>query len=129
MCGITGFIDFKNRSSEQQLEAMLRTMEHRGPDGQGHFFQQKDNFSIGLAHSRLSIIDLSTGASQPFYYGDWVIVFNGEIYNYQEIKDELILLGHQFQTASDTEVILHAWQCINSSACSSLLSIISMSRP
>jgi asparagine synthase (glutamine-hydrolysing) len=110
MCGITGFIDFKNRSSEQQLEAMLRTMEHRGPDGQGHFFQQKDNFSIGLAHSRLSIIDLSTGASQPFYYGDWVIVFNGEIYNYQEIKDELIELGHQFQTASDTEVILHAWQ-------------------
>lgn len=110
MCGLTGFIDFKNRSSEQQLKTMLRTMEHRGPNGQGYFFQQKENFSVGLAHSRLSIIDLSAGASQPFYFQDWVIVFNGEIYNYQEIKDELILLGHQFQTSSDTEVILHAWQ-------------------
>jgi asparagine synthase (glutamine-hydrolysing) len=110
MCGITGFVDFKNRSSEFDLKSMLKTMEHRGPDGQGHFFQQKEGFSIGLAHSRLSIIDLSSGATQPFYYQDWVIVFNGEIYNYQEIKNELIILGHHFQTTSDTEVILHAWQ-------------------
>jgi asparagine synthase (glutamine-hydrolysing) len=110
MCGITGFVDFKNRSSEADINAMLNTMKHRGPDGQGHFFQQKERFSIGLGHSRLSIIDLSSGASQPFYYQDWVIVFNGEIYNYQEIKNELIILGHHFQTTSDTEVILHAWQ-------------------
>jgi asparagine synthase (glutamine-hydrolysing) len=110
MCGITGFIDYKNTSTEQDLKAMLNTLQHRGPDGQGHFFQQKEGFSIGLAHSRLSIIDLSSGATQPFYFQDWVIVFNGEIYNYQEIKNELTILGHHFQTASDTEVILHAWQ-------------------
>jgi asparagine synthase (glutamine-hydrolysing) len=110
MCGITGFIDFKNRSSEQQLGAMLRTMEHRGPDGHGHFFQQKEKFAVGLGHSRLSIIDLSAGANQPLYYKDWVIVFNGEIYNFGEIKKELELLGHSFSTHSDTEVILHAWQ-------------------
>ena len=110
MCGITGFIDFKNNSSESLLKNMLATMHHRGPDGSGVFYQQKENFSIGLGHSRLSIIDLSAGANQPLYYKDWVIVFNGEIYNFGEIKRELEVLGHQFVTHSDTEVILHAWE-------------------
>lgn len=110
MCGITGFIDFKSNSSESVLKNMLTTMHHRGPDGSGVFYQQRENFSIGLGHRRLSIIDLSTSASQPFYYQDWVIVFNGEIYNYVEIKTELEVLGHAFVTNSDTEVILHAWE-------------------
>ncbi len=110
MCGITGFIDFKCNSSESLLKNMLATMNHRGPDGARVFYQQRENFIVGLGHSRLSIIDLSSSASQPLYYQDWVIVFNGEIYNYAEIKKELEVLGHQFQTASDTEVILHAWQ-------------------
>jgi asparagine synthase (glutamine-hydrolysing) len=85
-------------------------MNHRGPDGSGVFFRQKDKFAIGLGHTRLSIIDLSSSANQPLYYQDWVIVFNGEIYNYGEIKKELEVLGHKFVTNSDTEVILHAWE-------------------
>jgi asparagine synthase (glutamine-hydrolysing) len=110
MCGITGFIDFKTNSSESLLKNMLGTMNHRGPDGSGVFFRQKDKFAIGLGHTRLSIIDLSSSANQPLYYQDWVIVFNGEIYNYGEIKKELEVLGHKFVTNSDTEVILHAWE-------------------
>jgi asparagine synthase (glutamine-hydrolysing) len=110
MCGITGFIDFKSNSSESLLKNMLATMNHRGPDGAGVFYQQRENFSMGLGHNRLSIIDLSSSASQPLYYQDWVIVFNGEIYNYVEIKKELEILGHKFVTNSDTEVILHAWE-------------------
>jgi asparagine synthase (glutamine-hydrolysing) len=109
MCGISGFIDFYNKSSEGVLKDMLATMQHRGPDGSGVFFQQRENFSIGLGHNRLSIIDISSGANQPLYYKDWVIVFNGEIYNFAEIKKELEFLGHKFITNSDTEVILHAW--------------------
>lgn len=110
MCGISGFIDFKGQSDENTLRKMQDTLHHRGPDGQGVFFQKTDGYSIGLGHSRLSIIDLSTSANQPLYYKDWVIVFNGELYNYAEIKLELEQLGHEFSTHSDTEVILHAWE-------------------
>jgi len=110
MCGITGFIDFGNSSNESILKAMLDTLRHRGPDGQGLYCKHEVDFTIGLGHSRLSIIDLSTTANQPLYYKDWVIVFNGEIYNYTEIKKELEALGHNFETHSDTEVILHAWE-------------------
>jgi asparagine synthase (glutamine-hydrolysing) len=110
MCGITGFIDFMSNGSESVLKNMLATMHHRGPDGAGVFFQQRENFSLGVGHSRLSIIDLTSSASQPLYYHDWVIVFNGEIYNYAEIKNELEILGHKFVTNSDTEVIVHAWE-------------------
>lgn len=110
MCGITGFIDFKKRSSEEDLQNMLSSLKHRGPDGQGIYYQENDNAFIGLGHSRLSIIDLSVNASQPFYYKDWILIFNGEIYNYREIKVELEALGHSFYTHSDTEVIVHAWE-------------------
>lgn len=110
MCGITGFIDFHSNSSESVLQNMLATMHHRGPDGNGVFYEQNDNFCLGLGHSRLSIIDLSSHANQPLYYKDWVIVFNGEIYNFREIKQELEILGHTFTTQSDTEVMLHAWE-------------------
>jgi len=110
MCGISGFIDFNKKSSLEQLQAMNRTMVHRGPDGEGYFFEPLDTAHVGLAHRRLSIIDLSSHASQPMFYEDYVLIFNGEIYNFQEIKDELIALGHIFHTQSDTEVILHAFQ-------------------
>ncbi len=109
MCGISGFIDFSQKSSLEHLQAMNRSMVHRGPDGEGYFYEMMDRASIGLGHRRLSIIDLSTHASQPMFYKDYVLIFNGEIYNFQEIKDELVLLGHSFQTQSDTEVILHAF--------------------
>ncbi|OCX54036.1 asparagine synthase (glutamine-hydrolyzing) [Mucilaginibacter sp. PPCGB 2223] len=110
MCGITGFVDFNCDSSADLLQAMTRTMQHRGPDGEGLFFRQHDSFQIGLGHRRLSIIDLSTNADQPMSYDGLHVVFNGEIYNYAELRNELILLGHQFKTHSDTEVILHSWK-------------------
>ncbi|MBK0401720.1 asparagine synthase (glutamine-hydrolyzing) [Adhaeribacter sp. BT258] len=110
MCGIAGFIDFNNKSSEQTLGQMAQCVSHRGPDGQGVFFRQTGSAQIGLGHRRLSIIDLSTSANQPMSFGRLHLVFNGEIYNYNEIREQLIAKGHQFQTHSDTEVILHAWQ-------------------
>ena len=110
MCGISGFIDFNKKSSLEQLQAMNRTMVHRGPDGEGYFFEPLDTAHVGLAHRRLSIIDLSSHASQPMFYEDYVLIFNGEIYNFQEIKEELLALGHIFHTQSDTEVILHAFK-------------------
>ncbi len=109
MCGISGFIDFKSQSSEIILENLSTSLLHRGPDGSGkHFFQLQDS-QIGLAHRRLSIIDLSPLGKQPMQFEHLWITFNGEIYNYTEIKAELIALKHQFVGNSDTEVILHAF--------------------
>ncbi len=110
MCGIAGFIDFTKKSSEESLAKMSCAVPHRGPDGQGLFFHQAQTAQIGLGHRRLSIIDLSHAADQPMHFNGLHIVFNGEIYNYNEIREKLIGLGHFFQTHSDTEVILHAWQ-------------------
>lgn len=109
MCGISGFIDLKNRSSEIILEKMSHSLSHRGPDGSGLQFFQRNNFQVGLGHQRLSIIDLSDSGKQPMRFGNLCITFNGEIYNYKEIKNELIELHHKFNSHSDTEVILHAY--------------------
>lgn len=110
MCGITGFIDFNNNSSEAILRQCTDVMPHRGPDGSGYEFFQEDGYQVGLGHRRLSIIDLSTAASQPMWYKKFCIIFNGEMYNYAEVKTELEKEGHQFVTHSDTEVMLHAWE-------------------
>ncbi|HVG42843.1 MAG TPA: asparagine synthase (glutamine-hydrolyzing), partial [Chitinophagaceae bacterium] len=110
MCGIAGFIDFSKKSTEEVLAKMSCAVPHRGPDGQGVFFINKDEAQIGLGHRRLSIIDLSHAADQPMHYNGLHIIFNGEIYNYNEIREKLIALGHTFQTHSDTEVILHSWE-------------------
>ena len=110
MCGIAGFIDFSHQSSEEILRNATDILAHRGPDGSGYHFSQHQDFQIGLGHRRLSIIDLSNAASQPMSYKNFTIIFNGEIYNYAEIKSELEQLGHQFHSHSDTEVILHAWE-------------------
>jgi asparagine synthase (glutamine-hydrolysing) len=110
MCGIAGFVDFKKQSSEAVLEGMAACLAHRGPDGQGVYFAETSNAAIGLGHRRLSIIDLSTEANQPMHYEGLHLIFNGEIYNYDEIRTRLISEGHQFSTHSDTEVILHAWK-------------------
>ena len=110
MCGITGFADFKKNSSEEILAQMSHAVSHRGPDGQGVYYTESTNASVGLGHRRLSIIDLSAAANQPMHYEGLHVIFNGEIYNYNEIRDELISLGHQFSTHSDTEVILHGWK-------------------
>ena len=109
MCGITGFFHFDNQRSVDslKLKAMTNIIRHRGPDGEGFFI----NKNIGLGHRRLSIIDLATG-DQPMFNDDKSIalVLNGEIYNYIELRDELIKLGHSFRTTSDTEVIIRAYQ-------------------
>jgi asparagine synthase (glutamine-hydrolysing) len=108
MCGITGFIDFRRTSSEEILKRMTTTLAHRGPDGEGTYFSQSNFAQVGFGHRRLSIIDLSSFAGQPMTYKQLHIVFNGEIFNYEEIKEELLQKGHSFITKSDTEVILHA---------------------
>ena len=110
MCGITGFADFRNRSSEEILKKMTDSLAHRGPDGEGLYFHQTDRSAVGLGHRRLSIIDLSAAANQPMHYDGLHIIFNGEIYNYEEIRNELISKGHHFVTHSDTEVMLHGWR-------------------
>lgn len=110
MCGIAGFIDFRNTSSQDILRKCTDVLSHRGPDGSGYEFFQNDNCQVGLGHRRLSIIDLSTAGSQPMWYKNFCIIFNGEMYNYAEVKAKLEALGHRFVSHSDTEVILHAWE-------------------
>lgn len=109
MCGITGFCDLRARRDPDRalLRRMNDTQRHRGPDGSGEHFAP----GIALGHRRLSIIDLATG-QQPLYNEDGtvVVVFNGEIYNYQELIPQLQALGHVFHTRSDTEVIVHGWE-------------------
>lgn len=109
MCGISGFIDFNQQSSVDVLIKMTDTLYHRGPDGSGYEFFQTNTFQIGLDHRRLSIIDLSETGKQPMKFEHLWITFNGEVYNYNEIKTELTNLNHQFLGHSDTEVILHAF--------------------
>ncbi len=109
MCGIAGFIDFKNNTTEEVLAKMSCAVPHRGPDGQGVFLAKTQRAQVGLGHRRLSIIDLSHAANQPMHYNGLHIIFNGEIYNYNDIRERLIALGHTFTTHSDTEVILHGW--------------------
>jgi asparagine synthase (glutamine-hydrolysing) len=109
MCGITGIYHYNSSetTSRELLKKMTDCLCHRGPDDSGYFVDK----TIGLGHRRLSIIDLSTG-NQPMYSADKTIalVFNGEIYNYVELKKELETLNHKFVTNSDTEVIIHAYE-------------------
>ena len=109
MCGISGFIDYTNQSNSEVLVKMTDTLYHRGPDGSGYEFFQTNNYQLGFGHRRLSIIDLSEAGKQPMNFKHLWITFNGEVYNYKEIKNELIVLNHQFIGHSDTEVILHAY--------------------
>ena len=109
MCGITGCIDFQNAVSGELLGKMVLALSHRGPDDQGIELFNLPNCSVGLGHVRLSIIDISTAGHQPMQYDEVVITYNGEIYNYIEIKDELRQLGHRFKSKTDTEVVLHAY--------------------
>jgi asparagine synthase (glutamine-hydrolysing) len=109
MCGITGIIS-KNTSLINQviLKKMTDSIAHRGPDGEAFYVNPKNN--IGFGHRRLSIIDLTNAAAQPMHYlGRYTIIHNGEIYNYIELKEEFLKRGYSFQTQSDTEVILAAY--------------------
>lgn len=108
MCGIVGIYDRENKIDKEQVKAATSILEHRGPDDFGYYFD--DNVALG--HRRLSIIDLSKNAKQPMSNetGDMWIVYNGEIYNFLELRKELEKLGHEFKSRSDTEVIIHAYE-------------------
>ena len=117
MCGIAGicFIDGPNGISLNAIKSMVGVLCHRGPDETGFYLDDQ----VGLGHARLSIIDLSSG-TQPIHNEDenlWII-YNGEVYNYPELKQDLLQKGHRFSTTSDTEVILHLYEeegpdCLN----------------
>lgn len=117
MCGIVGLVDHKGQSSTQILESMTNKQMHRGPDAQGVLFLENEKNQLGLGHRRLSIIDVSAHANQPMTFEHLTIVYNGEVYNFAEIRQELSN-DYVFTTESDTEVILkafHKWGigCIN----------------
>ena len=112
MCGINGFLTANKKIEfSDRLATMNNLIFHRGPDSNGEFIFNDDNFSIAMAMRRLSIIDLDSG-NQPMYSDDQsiVIVFNGEIYNFQILKEALIIQGVVFKTNSDTEVILRLYE-------------------
>lgn len=107
MCGIAGFINAKGCADGAALQAMLRRIAHRGPDGQGVFLDG----AAALGHRRLAVIDLE-GGPQPMFNEDGrlALVFNGEIYNYRDLTQQLTAAGHTFATRSDSEVLLHGWE-------------------
>src|SRR2546423_10139356 len=112
MCGVGGFLVARTAATRNELKArlwrMIATLRHRGPDDEGVWTDGR----AGLAHARLSIIDLSPAGHQPMVSADgaaW-ITYNGEIYNFAEIRQELEALGYRFRSRSDTEVIANGWQ-------------------
>jgi asparagine synthase (glutamine-hydrolysing) len=107
MCGIAGILDFVALPSARELMPMVNIQRHRGPDGEGALVDGP----LAMGMRRLSIIDLS-GGDQPIWNEDGTVavVLNGEIYNYVELRTELLALGHRFATKSDTEVLVHAYE-------------------
>ena len=112
MCGITGFCDFNKRLTKAELVIANNSLRHRGPDSSAEAVFETQNAFVGLGHRRLSILDVSSNGSQPMYSDDKsvVIILNGEVYNFKEIRQELITLGYSFHSDSDTEVIIKAYQ-------------------
>ena len=110
MCGIAGIISHSSFLNSHALRQMAGSLAHRGPDGEAIWINEKK--TAGFGHRRLSIIDLSDAASQPMHYMDrYTIVYNGEIYNYPELRKDLVKAGYSFRSGSDTEVILAAYDC------------------
>lgn len=111
MCGIVGFFDATLKSNETILFDLSNLIRHRGPDDQGTYFTATNTGNVGLGHRRLSIIDLSPLGHQPMHFENLTIVFNGEIYNFHQIRTRLESVGYSFQSTSDTEVVLKAFHC------------------
>ncbi len=112
MCGLTGYISFneKNHGTKKLITEMTKELNHRGPDSYGiKNIYTPNGINVAFGHTRLSILDLSERGNQPFIYKDFIIVYNGEIYNFIDIRKELISLGHCFETECDTEVIAHSF--------------------
>lgn len=109
MCGIAGLIDFGLKSNINLLKGMTDVLIHRGPDDGGYFFENYEWAQVGLGHRRLSILDLSNNGHQPMKFSNLTIVYNGEVYNFDEIRSELKGFGYAFESNSDTEVILKSF--------------------
>lgn len=103
MCGIVGYYETKKQKKTRSLDAALSAMRHRGPDGSGTWTSNR----VGLGHTRLAIVDPDLRSAQPMTRGNYTVTFNGEIYNYQELREELG--ASSFTTSSDTEVLLRAY--------------------
>ena len=108
MCGIAGC--YQQADGPKLVDVMTERIAHRGPDANGTWNHENDRVSIQLGHRRLSIIDLSAAADQPLSKRGLTLVYNGELYNYKELRAELTSRGVSFVTASDTEVVLEAWR-------------------
>lgn len=109
MCGIAGFCDFNKKSNKNTLIEMTEALHHRGPDDGGYSFYEDSYANIGLGHRRLSILDLSSHGHQPMKFENLEIVYNGEVYNFKEIRTELEKCDYKFESESDTEVVLKAY--------------------
>ncbi len=109
MCGIVGFCDFNKKSNKQILIDMTDVLHHRGPDDSGYSFYENEYANIGLGHRRLSVLDLSSHGHQPMVFKALEIIYNGEVYNFKEIRVELENYDYTFESDSDTEVILKAY--------------------
>jgi asparagine synthase (glutamine-hydrolysing) len=109
MCGIVGFVDFKKKSTKKVLENMTSVIAHRGPNDAGYSFYLNEKENIGLGHRRLSVLDLSSDGHQPMIFQNLIIVYNGEVYNFHAIREELVEVGFTFDSNSDTEVILKSF--------------------
>lgn len=109
MCGIAGFSDFSGKSTQPILKAMTDVIAYRGPDDEGHYMREFGSATVGLGHRRLSILELSPLGHQPYSFQDLTLVFNGEIYNFKEVREKLIKKGYTFLSNSDTEVIIKAY--------------------
>ena len=110
MCGIVGLHTSQSLDLTLTIQNMRDTLTHRGPDASGSRVFTDDQLALG--HRRLSILDLSSAGTQPFCSddGNHIMVFNGEIYNFRELRDQLVTKGHSFRTGTDTEVLIHAYQ-------------------
>lgn len=126
MCGLVGFVDYKQKDIKQELISMVNSINHRGPNDFGIEIFNESEYVVGLGHKRLSILDLSAAGHQPMFLENLVIVYNGEIYNFKEIADELIKIGCVFKSNTDTEVILHAYKKWGINAVSKFIGMFSI---
>jgi len=110
MCGIAGYVDFTARTNRETILHMIEELRHRGPDDMGYEHKYYPHSCVGMGQCRLSIIDLSPAGRQPMRHEKLTIIFNGEIYNYRELRKSLEKEGHKFESHSDTEVILHCYE-------------------
>ncbi|NJN42530.1 MAG: asparagine synthase (glutamine-hydrolyzing) [Flammeovirgaceae bacterium] len=105
MCGIAGY--YNSKLNQDQIRQIIASLKHRGPDADGFFVDDQ----VGLFHTRLSVLELTELGSQPYQFNDLTLVYNGEVYNYKEVRQKLKSKGYTFQSNSDTEVIIKAFDC------------------